>query len=119
MIVVFISGLHMRGHDVTGLASMCKLKSGRLAREVTDSCLQYWGGMGFVSETLLTRYYRYVVYRVKQIFEKLPEKISFNSFPQFKIKNCEVLQLQCEAGEVLKPKTMFAYIVLINVDTSQ
>ena len=29
------------------LASMAKLKAGRLAREVTDACLQYWGGMGF------------------------------------------------------------------------
>ena len=29
------------------LASMAKLKAGRLAREVPDACLQYWGGMGF------------------------------------------------------------------------
>jgi citronellyl-CoA dehydrogenase len=29
---------------------MLKLKSGRLAREVTDSCLQFWGGMGFTEE---------------------------------------------------------------------
>ena len=27
-------------------ASMAKLKAGRLSREVTDSCLQYYGGMG-------------------------------------------------------------------------
>ena len=33
----------MKGEDVTKLASMCKLKAGRLAREVSDSCLQYWG----------------------------------------------------------------------------
>jgi citronellyl-CoA dehydrogenase len=32
---------------VTKLASMAKLKAGRLSREVADSCLQYWGGMGF------------------------------------------------------------------------
>ena len=32
------------GEDVTQLASMAKLKTGRLAREITDSCLQYWGG---------------------------------------------------------------------------
>jgi citronellyl-CoA dehydrogenase len=32
------------------LASMVKLKAGRLAREVTDSCLQYYGGMGFTNE---------------------------------------------------------------------
>ena len=29
------------------LASMAKLKAGRLSREVTDACLQYWGGMGY------------------------------------------------------------------------
>ena len=30
----------------------------RLAREVTDSCLQYWGGMGFMWETPIARMYR-------------------------------------------------------------
>jgi citronellyl-CoA dehydrogenase len=44
--------------DVTQLASMIKLKAGRLAREVTDSCLQYWGGMGFTNEVLVSRMYR-------------------------------------------------------------
>lgn len=42
--------LYAAGHNVTKLASMCKLKSGRLACEVTDSCLQFWGGMGFTNE---------------------------------------------------------------------
>ncbi len=46
------------GEDVTLLASMAKLKSGRLAREVTDSCLQYWGGMGYMTETVVNRLYR-------------------------------------------------------------
>jgi citronellyl-CoA dehydrogenase len=46
------------GEDVTSLASMAKLKAGRLSREVTDSCLQYWGGMGFMSETIVSRFYR-------------------------------------------------------------
>ncbi len=32
------------GKDVTLLASMAKLKGGRLAREVPDACLQFWGG---------------------------------------------------------------------------
>ena len=36
--------LHVSGQDVTRLASMVKLKAGRLIRDVTDSCLQYWGG---------------------------------------------------------------------------
>ena len=40
------------------LATMCKLKVGRLSREVTDSCLQYWGGMGYMSETFVNRLYR-------------------------------------------------------------
>src|SRR5579872_1594347 len=35
---------YIGGADVTKLASMAKLKVGRLLREVTDGCLQYWGG---------------------------------------------------------------------------
>jgi len=49
---------YIRGENVTMLASMVKLKSGRLAREVADSCLQYWGGMGFMWETEIARIYR-------------------------------------------------------------
>lgn len=41
--------------DVVKLASMCKLKGGRLAREVADSCLQYWGGMGYAWESSVSR----------------------------------------------------------------
>jgi citronellyl-CoA dehydrogenase len=37
---------------------MAKLKAGRLGREVTDACLQYWGGMGFMNETRVSRAYR-------------------------------------------------------------
>ena len=37
---------------------MAKLKAGRLSREVSDSCLQYWGGMGFMNETVVSRAYR-------------------------------------------------------------
>lgn len=44
--------------DCTRLASMAKLKAGRLQREVADSCLQYWGGMGYVDETPISRFYR-------------------------------------------------------------
>ena len=50
--------LYLKGQDVTKLASMVKLKSGRLSREVADSCLQYWGGMGFMNETRVSRAYR-------------------------------------------------------------
>lgn len=49
---------HVAGEDVTPLASMAKLKSGRLTREVADACLQYYGGMGFMNETPITRMYR-------------------------------------------------------------
>ncbi|MEO5734201.1 MAG: acyl-CoA dehydrogenase family protein [Rubrivivax sp.] len=44
-----VDGL-LQGDDVTRLASMAKLKSGRLYREVTDACLQYWGGMGYTAD---------------------------------------------------------------------
>ncbi|MCG6206374.1 acyl-CoA dehydrogenase family protein [Rhodopseudomonas sp. HC1] len=46
------------GEDVTQLATMAKLKAGRLGRELPDACLQFWGGMGFMNETLVTRSYR-------------------------------------------------------------
>jgi citronellyl-CoA dehydrogenase len=46
------------GEDVTRLATMAKLKGGRLGRLVTDGCLQYWGGMGFMNETPVSRAYR-------------------------------------------------------------
>ena len=44
--------------EVVKLASMCKLKAGRVAREVTDSCMQYWGGMGYTWENPVARAYR-------------------------------------------------------------
>ena len=50
--------LMLKGEDVTMLASMAKLKSGRLAREISDACLQYYGGMGFMNETPISRAYR-------------------------------------------------------------
>lgn len=46
------------GEDVSRLASMVKLKAGRLIREVADSCLQYFGGMGFMNETPVSRVFR-------------------------------------------------------------
>jgi citronellyl-CoA dehydrogenase len=49
---------HMAGEDMTQLASMAKLKVGRLCREVTDACLQYWGGMGFTLDNPVSRAYR-------------------------------------------------------------
>ena len=49
---------YINGADITKLASMAKLTVGRLQREVADSCLQYYGGMGFMNETEITRFYR-------------------------------------------------------------
>lgn len=49
---------YINGVDVTLKASMAKLKAGRLVREVTDSCLQYWGGMGFMWDNPVSRAYR-------------------------------------------------------------
>ncbi|MBZ4377237.1 acyl-CoA dehydrogenase family protein [Corallococcus sp. AS-1-6] len=54
-------GLYIENKDdpeVVKLASMCKLKSGRLARELVDGCLQYWGGMGFTWDNPVARAYR-------------------------------------------------------------
>jgi citronellyl-CoA dehydrogenase len=50
--------LYVSGKDVTRLASMAKLKAGRLSREVTDACLQYWGGMGYTWDNEVSRAYR-------------------------------------------------------------
>lgn len=50
--------IHVSGGDCTRFASMAKLKGTRLAREVHDACLQFWGGMGYMDETLVSRRYR-------------------------------------------------------------
>ena len=44
--------------DMTKEVSMAKLKAGRLAREVSDTCLQFHGGMGYVEEYPMARYFR-------------------------------------------------------------
>jgi citronellyl-CoA dehydrogenase len=46
------------GKDATRTASMAKLKAGRVVREVTDGCIQFWGGMGYMDESLISRMYR-------------------------------------------------------------
>jgi len=50
--------LYVQGQDVLELASMAKLKAGRLNRLVPDTCLQFWGGMGFTWENKVSRMYR-------------------------------------------------------------
>jgi len=49
---------YLAGQDVTMLASMAKLKAGRLRREVSDSCLQYWGGAGYLWDNPVGRSFR-------------------------------------------------------------
>ena len=48
----------VRGEDATRLATMAKLKAGRTIREVTDGCLQFWGGMGYVMDSPISRMWR-------------------------------------------------------------
>jgi citronellyl-CoA dehydrogenase len=50
--------LYVAGEDVTELASMCKLKAGRLSREVADWCMQFMGGQGYAWESRIGRAYR-------------------------------------------------------------
>jgi citronellyl-CoA dehydrogenase len=49
---------YVAGEDVTEWATMAKLKAGRLNRVVPDTCLQFWGGMGFTWENKVSRMYR-------------------------------------------------------------
>ena len=46
------------GGDATYLATVAKLKAGRLMRTIADGCLQYWGGMGYVDVSPISRIYR-------------------------------------------------------------
>ncbi len=50
--------LYVGGTDVTQLASMAKLKAARMSREVADWCVQFCGGMGYVEDTRVNRYWR-------------------------------------------------------------
>ncbi len=49
---------YIGGENVTRLASMAKLKCGRLSREVADACVQFHGGMGYMWESDVNRYMR-------------------------------------------------------------
>ena len=49
---------YVSGKDVTKLASMAKLKAGRLVREVNDWCIQFHGGMGYTIDNDVSRAYR-------------------------------------------------------------
>ena len=49
---------YLDGHDVTREATVAKLKTGRVTREVADTCVQYHGGMGYAEEMWVARYFR-------------------------------------------------------------
>ncbi len=50
--------MKMAGQDATLMISMAKLKSGDLLTEVADGCLQMYGGMGFMNDMKISRFYR-------------------------------------------------------------
>jgi citronellyl-CoA dehydrogenase len=49
----FVAGL-----DVTRMATIAKLKVGKLSRAVADACVQFHGGMGYAEEHWVARYAR-------------------------------------------------------------
>jgi len=50
--------MKMEGLDVTKEISMGKLLAGQLIAEVASGCLQMHGGIGFMNEMLISRYFR-------------------------------------------------------------
>jgi citronellyl-CoA dehydrogenase len=46
------------GHDVSQMATIAKLKAGRLVREIADAAVQFHGGMGYAEEMWVARYFR-------------------------------------------------------------
>ncbi len=46
------------GQDATRLATSAKLIAGRMMRTVPDTCLQFWGGMGYSEESEISRMWR-------------------------------------------------------------
>jgi citronellyl-CoA dehydrogenase len=48
----------MAGEDITRMATVAKLKAGRLVREVADWCLQFHGGMGYLEDNWTARLFR-------------------------------------------------------------
>jgi len=50
--------MKMKGLDVTREVSMGKLLAGQLSFNVSNGCLQMFGGMGYMNESLITRNFR-------------------------------------------------------------
>lgn len=50
--------LKMAGQDVSKEVSMGKLLAAQLVQKVADGCLQYYGGLGFINEMRISRFFR-------------------------------------------------------------
>jgi citronellyl-CoA dehydrogenase len=57
-LVYHIVRLKMAGMDATKEISMAKLKAGENFQKLVSGCLRLHGGMGFMNEMLISRYYR-------------------------------------------------------------
>lgn len=56
--VYHIVRMKSEGLDVSKEVSMGKLKAAKLLQKVVADCIQMYGGMGFMDEMLISRYYR-------------------------------------------------------------
>lgn len=57
-LVYIATDAYVKGQNVIELASMAKLKAGRLGREIADWCMQFQGGMGYTWDNPVSRAYR-------------------------------------------------------------
>lgn len=57
-LVYMATQTYIHGGDVIELASMAKLKAGRLSREIAEWCMQFQGGMGYTWDNFVSRAYR-------------------------------------------------------------
>ncbi len=49
---------YVRGENTMRFSTIAKLKAGRLQRAVSDACMQFHGGIGYMEETWTSRYFR-------------------------------------------------------------
>jgi citronellyl-CoA dehydrogenase len=49
---------YLHGQDTAKFVTVAKLMLGRLQRELADTCLQFHGGVGYMEETWISRYFR-------------------------------------------------------------
>ena len=57
-LIYYTCELYIAGEDPTKQASFAKLKAGQLTRQIPSDCLQFWGGMGFMWDNIVSRMYR-------------------------------------------------------------